>query len=535
MTARARKRVVIIGSGVDALVAACRVARCGHETLVLEQRDDAGGTHARWPGAPDVPAGLVVDDPSPLHPAVARDLASHGLEVDPTPATLAAFDAAGRMLELSGSVDASRAAIARVSPRDAQAYPRFHATLDRIGSAIAPLMRRAPPRERLEFGDVLTALMAGRGYLGLAREDVFAMLRWPPMPVADLASEWFESDVLRALVATRGLFGTFAGPRSGGTTAALLLRALADGGLIRQGPRVGGGPPALVRSLVRCGNAAGVTLRLGSRVDAIVVTGDRAAGVLLADGTHVGADAVLSSLGPHRTLLDLLDPVALSPETMRRARNVRSRGSVARALLIVDEVPPIHVPGASPYPMPQAWHVAPDLDSLERAFDAMKYGTWADDPWIDVHVTGVSEAAGSAGTAGPNALAVTAHFVPPILRGRPWSSARDWLADRMTAALERVAPGLTSRIVSRHVLTPGDLSTDLGLPGGHPLHAEIALDQLWVARPALGLGGYRSPVEGLYVCGPGTHPGIGRLGTSGMLASREILRDMRASRARTPR
>jgi phytoene dehydrogenase-like protein len=518
----ARRQAVIIGAGVESLVTACHLARRGLETLVLEKRGEPGGRHAKWPGGG--PASLVFDGPIRIDPNVARDLQleQHGLELDSSPRTLATIAADGRVLTLSSETASSQTAITPFSSRDAEAYPRFMATISRLVQALSPLMHRAPPGNPAHTEDIWTALLTGRRYLGLSKREAFALLRWPPMPVADLVGEWFESDPLQAIIATCGLFGAFAGPHSSGTAALLLLRAIANDGLTGPVSRVRGGGPALVQALAACAGASRVELRSRAEAVRVIVEGERAVGVELGDGTMVKADAVVSGLDPKRTLLELLEPESTPPELARRARNIRSRGTIARARLVVDGQR--RHPFGSSGPVPETLHVAPSIDHLEHAFDAMKYGGWADEPWLEVAVHRPGDTSDQSGRA---VLSVTAHYVPRTLRDRRWLDAREQLGDAIVAAMERHLPGLASRVLAREVLSPEDLEMELGLTGAHPFHAEMALDQLWIARPALGLGGYRSPVEGLYLCGPGVHPGLGPVGTSGSLASREILRDMK--------
>jgi phytoene dehydrogenase-like protein len=522
------RRAAVIGGGVESLVAATCLAQAGVPTVLIERRDELGGVRAPWPAAPASRVSLVFDDAPSVNVAVARRLRLEGvgLAFERTPRTLAAIDVEGRPLVLSSDREASARAIASMSPRDAEAFAAFHGTLDRLARVLAPLVRRAPPREPIDPGGAWTALRTGGRYLGLDRRDAYALVRWPPMSVADLADEWFEHERLRTLVATKALFGVFAGPRSAGTAAVLVLRAAADGGLVPDTSVPRGGSIALVEALAARVRSAGVEVRLGVEARRVTVERGAAAGVELADGSHLRADVVLSGLDPRRTLLDLVEPEALAPDLAQRAAHIRARGTMARVLLAVDALPAI-----SPFQShgwPDALHVVSSVEELERGFDAVKYGAWREPLWLELAARPPGHAEGA---RSPGVLSVTVHRVPPVLRGLGWPEARDPLADAVLRTLEPVLPGLSSRLVARHVLTPADFERELGLTGGHPWHAELALDQLWVARPALGLGGYRTPITGLYLCGPGTHPGVGPLGTSGFWASRTAL----AETTRAPR
>jgi phytoene dehydrogenase-like protein len=522
----ATPQAVVIGGGVESLVAATYLARGGLKTIVLEKRSELGGLRSPWPGRPEVPVALVHDDDASLHPEVARglQLADGRLPCGPVAPTIAALTGEGRLVELSVDRNASVRSIAALSQPDAERYVAFRSTLERVAHAIRPLVLRAPPVGRPDASDVWTALLTGRRYLGLARREAFQVLRWPPMPVADLVDEWFASDPLKALVATRGLFGVFAGPRSAGTTAVLLLRAAADGGLVPDVRPIVGGSAALIDALAKRAQGAGVEIRPNTEVVRVIVERGVVVGTLLGDGTRLDATVAVSGVDPRRTFLDLLDPTVLPPDLTRRALNIRARGTLARAIFLLDSLPDSAWPNATAAAASTV-HLVSTLEDLERAFDAMKYGAWRDPLWLEVRL---HRPPGASTTDGRRAMSVTAHFVPRNLRGRRWADARAPLADAMLAAIDRYVPGVASRVVDWQVLTPEDLELEFGMTGGHPLHAELSLDQLWSARPALGLGGYRTPVPGLYLCGPGTHPGVGPQGTSGLLASRTVLRDGRS-------
>lgn len=510
------RRAVIVGSGVESLTAACLLARRGCETVVLEKRSDIGGTRATWPGVTGFDVPLVLDDTPTVHPEVMRrlGLASHGAVTVAHAPALGLIDAEGRGLELTGDVDRTAATLAARAPRDGDAWRRFVTHADRLAHAVAPLLHRAPPSRQLD--DLWTGVLTGRRYLGLSRREVFALLRWPPMPIADLVEETFEDEALRTLVATRGLHGVFAGPKSAGTTAVLLLRAAADGGLLPRTPAHRVDARTLVKALVACAKQSGVDVRTDAEVTRILIERDRVAGVELRDGSRVDAGIVVSGIGPRTTLMELLDPMALAPDLTRRARNIRSRGTIARVLAVVGGNAPLASRAGMVLTAGTTWHLAASVEQLERGFDAMKYGGWAERPWLEMRAHSGRET---------TALSITVHQVPYRLAGGDtWNAARDRLMHAVIATLDAHIPGLAARLEHVHTLTPDDLARDLGLPDGHPLHAELALDQLWLARPALGLSAAGSPVPGLYLCGPGMHPGVGPAGTSGLVAGRAVVK-----------
>jgi len=506
---------VVIGAGVESLVAAAVLASHGVDTEIIERSANAGGRFGPWSGAP---ARLLFDRLPAVHPAVARALAPW---CAPAGSRLheCAIDEHGRTLELCGEPGVDEQAVARLSKTDGARYVQTCTRLDRLAGALAPLLQREPPGTGAG-GDVWTALATGRRVLGLARREVFDLLRWPPMAVADLVEEWFESDLLRAIWASRGLAGGFAGPRSAGTAGILLLQAAAGRAGVHVETR--NDPRQFVDALLSWLGRHRARVRFEAEVARVLVENERVGGVELSNGERVKADLVVSGLPPPHTLLDLLEPGILSPDTCRRVKNIRHRNSLARVVFLADP-PTDTVPTSAA--ADQVWHTLGTVNDLEHAFDAMKYGGWSPRSWMSVesrhvragHAEGIRQL-----------VSVTLHQVPGTLRQGSWPNERASLADAAERAVLRVFPRLSHRIVERLVSTPDDLSNAIGAAGAHPWHAELALDQLWMARPALGLGGYGTPVAGLYLAGPGTHPGVGPLGASGWLAARAALRDVKA-------
>ncbi len=257
-----RLRAVVIGAGVESLVAATLLARAGLHTCVVEKRDEAGGRFSPWPATTGAPVSRVFDYVPTLHPGVVGWLRREQprLELDTVGVSVCCRDRNGRDLVLTGQPELDHQAISNMSTSDAERYPAFLATLGRLAGVLAPLLQRAPPGAS-SAQDAWAALVTGRRYLGLSRREMFELLRWPPMPVADLVEEWFASEPLRALVAMRGLNGVFAGPRSAGTSAVLLMQAAASANVGSAASAVTCGAPALLGALMASLAAHAGTLR----------------------------------------------------------------------------------------------------------------------------------------------------------------------------------------------------------------------------------------------------------------------------------
>jgi phytoene dehydrogenase-like protein len=521
---------ILIGSGHNALTAAFYLAKAGLSPLVLEKRDVVGGAAVTEAIAPGYRSSLA-HATGPLREAVVRDmgLAARVEFVRPDPRLLA-LSQDGRALAFSTDVARTAEAIRVFSDADASRYAEFCAALERLGGFLRGLMALAPPSlSAPSSGDLWELLKAGRGFRALGRTDGFRLLRWMPMAVADLVAEWFSTDPLMAAVAARGIFGTAQGPWSAGTGALFLMHAAADPAPGGSSVMVKGGTGALTAAMAEVAREAGAEIRTSSGVARILIKDSRVAGVILDDGSEIAADAVVSGCDPKRTFLQLVDPLELDPGFLTKIRNYRVPGVAAKLDFALSALPAFRgVPRATD--LRARVQVGPNIDYLERAFDASKYGDISAEPYLDITFPSVLDP--SLAPSGRHVMSVYMQFAPRRLsNGRSWAAARASLASIVLRTIERYAPGVTQLVEGQRVLTPEDLETVYGLTGGHPLHGEPSLDQLFTMRPVLGWAQYRTPIDGLYLCGSGTHPGGGLTAASGQNAAHEIIRSLKRRRA----
>jgi len=440
----------------------------------------------------------------------------------------------GRALILWHDAARASASIRAFSPKDAGQYPRFLDSFAKISAVLRAVAATAPPSiDDPTAGDVIELLKTGRKFRALGKADAYRLLRWMPMAVADLASEWFESEPLRATIAAGGVLGSFLGPWSAGSAAVLLMLGAGEGQPVASGWFVLGGPGALADALAASARQAGVEIRTGAEVARIDAANGIATGVTLASGDTIAARAVVSNADPKRTLLGLLDPMHLAPEVVRRIQNIRGHGTLAKINYAVSSLPRFAGVGAlhgaeRTAALTGRIRLARDIDGIERAFDAAKYGAFADEPWIELTIPSIADPA--LAPPGQHVVSAYVQYAPYHLRGTTWDAERDRLAAAATRTIAQYAPGFESSIVARTVITPLDLERSYGLTGGHIFHGELSLDQWFVTRPLLGWARSRTPIDRLYLCGSGTHPGTGLDGRSGALAAKEIVRTMKATR-----
>jgi phytoene dehydrogenase-like protein len=348
------------------------------------------------------------------------------------------------------------------------------------------------------------------------------------MAVADFAGEWFETELLRAVISARGITGTLAGPWSAGTTANLLLQAAASGGNgAGAAVYVKGGLGELTSSLAAAARRFGAEIRTGADVERITTSDGRVTGVVLAGGEEIAARAVVSGADPHRTFLRMLDPAVLDPEDLRRMRHYRQTGMASKVNLALSALPSFtSLRGLDAAGLLRGRiHLGPDVETLERAFDEAKYGGISTVPWLEATIPSLVDP--TLASPGRHVMSIYVQYTPYRLKTGDWRARKDEVGDRVLRALETYAPGIGELVLARTVVTPLELEETYGLTGGHPFHGEPSLDQLFLARPLLGWARYRGPVAGLYLCGAGAHPGGGVTGGPGANAAREVVKDLR--------
>jgi phytoene dehydrogenase-like protein len=518
--------VIIIGGGHNALVAAFYLAKGGRNPLVLERRPVVGGCAITEEIRPGFRAATLAHAFGPLRRTIVHDmhLERRGVQfVEPDP-RLVALAPDGRALIFSRDTARTSDAIRALSTKDAEKYPEFCGVLGRLGAFLERLLHVTPPSiDAPSASDLWGLLRTGRGFRALGKKDAFTLLRWAPMPVADLVGEWFETGLLQASIAARGILGTAMGPWSAGTGAVLLLGAASDP--LPGGSSISaiGGPGAVTRAMADAAREAGAQIRTDADVVRILANNGAATGVVLADGTEVRARTIVSAVDPRRTFLDLIDPMELEPAFIGRLRNYRIAGTMAKMNFALSALPAFRgLGGDAAAKLRGRVHIGPEIEYLERAFDASKYGAMSERPYLDIAFPSIVDP--SLAPSGRHVMSVYVQYAPFHLRDARWDTRQLALADTVMRTLEEYAPGIGALVEARQVITPADLDASYGLSGGHPFHGELSIDQLFAMRPTLGWGQYKTPLRNLFLCGSGTHPGNGLTGGSGQNAAREILR-----------
>lgn len=508
--------VVVIGGGHNGLTAAAYLAKAGRKVLLLEQRDRLGGLAALEEFHPGYKTPGLLHDTSGLRSWVVEELElqRYGLIWLPAHPPVFAPQQAGQGLLLFRDPIEADAELKAFSARDAQRYRDYRAFIGRIQGFMSEVMNERPPDIMAgELGELWRLLRTGVNLRRLGDRDMVELVRIAPMGVADWLNEWFETGLLKALLAGPALAGMYTGPWSAGTTAALLLHECAAG------PGIKGGPAALISALAAAAGDYGVEVRTEATVKRIQVSEGRVTGVTLADGETIETALVASSCEPKHTLLDLVAPVNLPLRVEEQIRVYRTRGATAKVNLALTALPEFT---GRPGQQFEAVRVGDDLNDLERAFDAIKYRRFSARPQLDIRFPSLADP--SLAPPGHHVASILVQCAPYNLEGGWTEEQREALGETVVATLDRYAPCITERIAAREVLAPVDLESRYSLTGGHLFHGEHGLDQLLFMRPALSCSRYATPIAGLFLCGGGSHPGGGITCAPGALAARTILK-----------
>jgi len=518
---------VIIGAGHNGLVTAAYLARAGRRVLVLESRELVGGcavTEEIWPGYKVSTASYLS---SLMQEKVVRELEleKFGYRVDAKdPAFFSPFPD-GRHLFMWQDRAKTLAEIAKFSHKDAEAYPKYEAHLERLAIVAESLLLTTPP----DFpprgpGDYVEFLKLAGKLRGLSRDEIVGLVKIFTQSAADFLDQWFESEQLKVTLATDGVIGANGGPKSPGTAYILLHHCM--GGV--NGHRglwgfVRGGMGAVSNAIADSARAKGVTIRTSAPVAKILVRDKQARGVALDSGEEIAANIVASNLDPRRTFLKLTDPADLPPDFLEAIKNFRSEGTSLKMNLALSGLPEFTAYPGAPGPQHRAtMHICPSVEYIERAWDDAKYGKPSQNPLIEMTIPTMYDP--TLAPPGRHIMGIFLQYAPYTLKDTTWDELREPYAERILDVIEAYCPNIRSIVVERQTLTPLDLERRFGITGGNIFHGEMSLDQMFVLRPVAGWAKYRTPLKNLYLCGSGAHPGGGVMGAPGHNAAQAILK-----------
>lgn len=505
--------IIVIGGGHNGLTCAALLAKAGHQVRLLEARDEVGGMAATHEVFSDCRAPLAAQYVHQLDAEVVRELGleDHGLRYLPSPATTIALQVDGQHLAIQGDQ------LSGATAAEQQRYRELRRIMQVGASLLTKQYRSSPPSlHSNKLKDKISLASLGINIRRLGREDMRDFLRIIGISAYDLFNEYLQDERLKAAMALDAVLGSHAGPRSPGTVLTALHRLT---GANAAPLNIEGGPSQVVSALAASAQHHGVKLETNAQVVQVLVKDGRVSGVELADGRTLSAAHVISGIDLKATVGCLIGAEHFETGFVRRVSHVRCRGVAARLTLRLKEAPNFNALDAQS--LRQRLIIAPTMGAIERAFNPVKYAQYSEQAVMELSVI-------PTGSGTQHLINATVQYVP-YTHAEGWSSTlKEQLKGQLIEQLAQYAPNIADYIDAQ-LATPIDLERDLGITGGHWHHGELALDQFYFVRPVIGAAQYQLPLEGMWMCGAGAHPGGGVSGLPGRNAAKAVLRFVKKS------
>lgn len=517
---------IVIGGGHNGLVNAAYLARAGLRTIVLERRALVGGaaiTEELIPGYKFTTFSYAI---SLLRPDIVQDLelARHGLMVLPLANTFQpGFN--GEYLVLGADSDANYHELAKHSIEDAEGYKELGHLINRLCFALKPWMDRIPPNSLSDDPQEVANMAELKTYLENLDSDVRDLFdKFYNCSADEILSDYIESELIKAMIASSGIIGSKCGPRSKESGLVWLFHKLGEyDGVQGEWGFHKGGNGGFTQVLARSFESYGGKIQTDSAVERVIYENGTASGVELSDGTKYFASVVVSALDPKQTFARLVEPTDLPSDLTTAIANFKFQGTAAKVNFALSDLP--QFPGLEGRTDIYAGftNVGPSVEYLEEAFADCEAGRFSRRPFLDCCVQSTIDPDMS--PPGKHIMSCFVMYAPYHLAESDWDTERENLGDTVQATLEEFFPGFGSQVLHREVVTPLDIERIVGLSEGNIFAGELFADQLFLNRPAPGWNQYRTPITGYYQCGSGTHPGGCVIGGPGKLAAKQILRD----------
>src|SRR5579872_4000163 len=520
---------IVVGGGHNGLTAAAYLARAGLSTLVLERREIVGGCCVTEEIAPGCRVSTTSYIASMLRPEVISELhlADHGLRMIPCDPSIQVPFPDGHVLPWWAERERAKSEFGKISAKDAARFVEVDDQLKKLARYLQPFFMEPPPEiDTSTIGGWSDLFRVGKRFRGISSAEVAQLISFLTGSLGEFLDHNYESEKIKTLFLANNVYGKHGGPYQPGTAIGLLFHLLSGGEHELQGfyGHVMGGMGSITQALAAAGRKLGVEIRTSASVAQIDVRNGRAVGVALEDGTEIGARVVLSNADPKRTFLGMLNEKDLPPEFLHAVRGIKMDGPCAKVNFVLSEEPKFTGTDPNVSRLERTFYtLVPSLEFAERCYDIAKFGDIPEELWVDCVIS--SNADDSLAPPGKHILTCFVQYVPYRLRQGNWDEKRELLGDRVVKKIAEYAPNVPNAIIARQVLTPLDLERTYGLTEGNIFRGDLRLEQLFFMRPVAGWSQYRTPIDGLYLCGAGAHPGGGVTGAPGHNAAHQVLRD----------
>jgi phytoene dehydrogenase-like protein len=525
---------IVVGGGHNGLTAAAYLSRAGLSTLVLERREIVGGCCVTEEIAPGCRVSTTSYIASMLRPEVISELRlpRYGLRMIPCDPAIQVPFPDGQVVPWWVDRERARQEFSKLSAKDAARFFEVDDQLKKLARYLQPFFMEPPPEidtsSMSGWGDLFRV---GKRFRGITNTEIAQLVSFLTGSLGEFLDHNYESEKMKTLFLANNVYGKHGGPYQPGTAIGLLFHLLSGGEHELQGfyGHVIGGMGSITQALAQAGRDLGVEIRTSSSVAQIEVRNGRAHSVVLEDGTEICGRMILSNADPKRTFLKMVAAKELPEDFLFSIRGIKMQGPCAKVNFVLSEEPKFT--GTSPLATALErtfYTLVPSLAFAERCYDIAKFGEIPEELWVDCVVS--SNADDSLAPAGKHILTCFVQYVPYQMREGNWDDKRELLGDRVVKKIAEYAPNVPNSIIARQVLTPLDLERTYGLTEGNIFHGDLRLEQLFFMRPVPGWSQYRTPIDGLYLCGAGAHPGGGVTGAPGRNAAHQALRDWKKGR-----
>jgi phytoene dehydrogenase-like protein len=507
---------IVVGAGHNGLVCSALLAKAGKKVLVLEANEQVGGAAITREFADGYSVSACAHLIYQLQTEVRKELKLNPKLASSDMQTIALSEDGKHVRIRGGSVEG-------VSDDDAESFREFNTRMTRFANLLKTYLNKTPPRlGSTDFKDLATFARLGFDVRRLGREEMREFLRLIGMNIHDELVERFENPLLKGALSLDAVLGTHLGPRSPTTLFTYLYRLAGEEGRV-SAPK--GGMGSVSDQLAHVAREAGVTIRTGMPVKRILIENGRAVGAETESGEKFESFTVISNADPKRTIMDLVGARHVETGFARRISHVRMRGNAAKMHLALDGLPTIA--GLAKKDYGERIVIAPDEHYVERAFNPAKYGESSPEPVIEITFPSFRDS--DLAPTGKHVMSAVVQYAPYERKGGWTDEARKEFETAIIKTIARYAPDIEQRITASELLTPADIEREFHITGGHWHQGELALDQFLFVRPVSGASQYGLPLDGLYLCGAGAHPGGGISGAAGRNAAKEILRKEKSS------
>jgi len=516
---------IIIGSGINSLVSAAMLSRSGQKVLILEARNNVGGLASTIEFSPGFKCNLIYDTIKWIDPRVLKNLniENHGLKLIDHDVKRIALGKNNEHIIFHKNPQITEHSIAKLSENDAANWKEFRSYIKKLTHFLEKLYQQPPPElPNIRFSDALSMSSLLKPFIKHGTLGLVDLARTAPMMMLEFMDEWFENELLRSALSVAGIHNLSFGPYAAATGYNFLHQHLYSDGIIFNSNFVDGGTQNFAKTLVKIIEENHGEIKTGTKVHSINTKNTLCEGVSIESGDSIKAHFVISGLDPQNTFIKLIGAPNLDPNFFTQLRNIKYRGSTARIHFALNELPQIN--DISDEHMKTVFSICPSMEYLEKASDAVKYGHFSKNPYVEFSIPSLLNSDFS--PEGKHVLSTSVQYAPYHLRNKIWDSdTKKNLMKNISIILEKIIPGFSKSVASYVVYSPKDLENEYSLTEGNLNHGEMTLDQLLFMRPTISSAQYKTPFKNLYLCGPGTHPGGGLHGSNGYNAAKTIIKD----------